>query len=49
MTIEEYVIKKYPSRFKNGVRYVKSIGNMYEIMSEGGHTLYLTREFCNQL
>lgn len=49
MTIEEYVTKQYPSRFKGGVRYVKSVGSLYEIMSEGGETVYLTREFCNNL
>lgn len=49
MTVEEYVTKQYPSRFATGVRYVKSIGNMYEIMSEGGETVYLTRDFCNNL
>ena len=49
MKIEQYVEKKYPTRFKHGVRHVKSLGDMYEIMSNGGETVYLTREFCNKL
>ena len=49
MTVEEYVEKQYPTRFKHGVRYVRSVGSMYEIMSEGGDTVYLTREFCDRL
>ena len=47
--IQEYVIKQYPSRFGQGVRYVKAVGHMYEIMSEGGETVYLTREFADKL
>ena len=45
MRLEEFLLKKYPSRFKTGVRKVEETDNFVEIYSNGGETLYLTKEF----
>ena len=43
MTKEE-IIKKYPSRSKNGIRYIKEkTPTLIEVMFNGGETLYLTQ------
>ena len=40
MTKEE-IYKKYPSRSKNGIRYIEDKGSFVEVMFNGGETLYL--------
>jgi len=39
--MEEYIAKKYPWRMKQGVRSIEDKGSFYEIMFNGGQTLYL--------
>lgn len=39
------IIKQYPNRSKNGIRYIEDKGNFYEVMFNGGETLYLSKNY----
>ena len=39
--MEEFILKKYPTRSKGGIRYIEDKGSYYEVMFNGGQTLYL--------
>ena len=45
MRLEEFLKEKYPIRFRLGVRKVEETDDFVEIMSNGGETLYLTKQF----
>lgn len=39
--MEQYIETKYPARYKSGIRYIADKGSFYEVMFNGGETLYL--------
>ena len=45
MKLEKFLKEKYPIQFKNGVREVEENDEFVMIMSNGGETLYLTKQF----
>ena len=40
--LTDYILKKYPTRSKSGIRTIENKGSHYEIYFNGGETLYLS-------
>ena len=47
--LKEFLLNKYPSRANAGIREIRQLNGMTEVMFNGGETLYLSNDFVNKL
>lgn len=48
--IKNFCLKKYPTRFKHGIRTINELSTGHvEIYSNGGEVLYLSKKKANEI